>query len=376
MITTVVMVGAEVEGGGPVSWIASARRAAAADLLAMLARQPLTSRVILVSPQLGELAALPMSHYVQSEPGSLHVGQTLAALVQAYNIERLLYLGGGAAPLLPEAALADVLQRLATAEALVITNNQFASDWLALAPATTIAQWTERLPRDNMLGWVLSAEAGLPVETLPPAASSRLDIDTPVDLLALRLHPGVQGHLRAYLADLPLPAARVRQALAVLATPASHIFVAGRLGPDVWSAMNRATRSWLRVVSEERGMVSSGRQERGEARSLLAAHVAAVGIKPFFEMLGQWAEAAFIDTRVLLAHHGLWPDDRSRFASDLGRLEEIDDDWLRAFSEAAYEAPIPVVLGGHGLMAGAMLAFCELLENEKGGATPAAAGRR
>lgn len=111
-------------------------------------------------------------------------------------------------------------------------------------------------------------------------------------------------------------------------------------------------------------MVSSGRQARGEARSLLAAHIEAVGLDAFFETLAAWSGAAFIDTRVLLAHHGRWPDAPSRFASDLGQAEQVEDDWLRAFTEAAVAAPIPVILGGHGLMSGAMLALCEALHGE------------
>lgn len=366
MITAVVMVGEGATEGEAATWVTGARRAAAADLLELLARQPLVSRVILVSPEEGGLAELPKSDYVASARGAIHVGEMLAEIVEAYDISHLLYLGGGSAPLLTAEMLQEIVQRLAAAERLAITNNQFASDWLAVTPARILGQWQKRLPRDNMLGWVLSAEAGMPLEAQAETAASRLDIDTPLDLLALKLHGGAGQHLRSYLDGLTLPVARLEAALDVLATPASHVFIAGRLAPNVWSALNSVTRSWLRVVSEERGMVSSGRQERGEVRSLLAAHVEVVGVRPFFDTLSQWAEAAFIDTRVMLAHHGLWPDEASRFASDLGNVDGVKDRWLRAFTVAALEAPIPVILGGHGLMAGDMLAFCEILRERAG----------
>lgn len=362
MITAVVMVGEGAAQGGVATWVQRARRAAAADLLEALNRQPLVSRVILVSPELDGLEELPISDYVESNRGAIHVGETLAQIAERYSISHLLYFGGGSAPLITENMLQEVVQRLAAAERLVITNNQFASDWLAVTPAQILEAWQERLPRDNMLGWVLSAEAGLPLEAQPVTAASRLDIDTPLDLLALKLHGGGGQHLQRYIDSLTLPITRLEAALDVLATPASHVFIAGRLAPNVWSALNRVTRSWLRVVSEERGMVSSGRQARGEVRSFLAAHIEVVGVEPFFDALSQWTEAAFIDTRVLLAHHGLWPDVSSRFASDLGNVDGVEDDWLRAFTAAALEAPIPVVLGGHGLMSGAMLAFCEILQ--------------
>lgn len=107
-------------------------------------------------------------------------------------------------------------------------------------------------------------------------------------------------------------------------------------------------------------MVSSGRQERGEVFSLLAAHLEAVGVEPFFADLRSWADAALIDTRVLLAHHQLWPADEDRFASDLGWADQVADPWLRRLTHAAEEAGVPVLLGGHGLVSGALFALADL----------------
>ena len=212
-----------------------------------------------------------------------------------------------------------------------------------------------------MIAWVLSTEANLPVQAQPTTAASRLDIDTPTDLLALRLHPGSKPILRHFLAGLSLDMSRLEAALDVLAKPASQVFIAGRIGPEVWLALNRVTHCWLRIFSEERGMASSGRRDRGEAYSLLAEYIDVVGLTQFFDRLALRADAAFIDTRVLLAHHQLWPPEAERFASDLGLIDQMSDGWLKDFTEAALSAPIPVVLGGHGLIAGDMLAFCELL---------------
>lgn len=368
-VTAVVMVGERDGAENAVAWIQQARRLAAKDLMAQLAQQPLIERIILASPHNEEFEGAAYDEYVCTAPGPIHVGQQLAALVEEHDISHLLYFGGGAAPLLEDEVLGEVVDRLAAARELVVTNNQFASDWFGITPAARIAGWVPRLPRDNMFAWVLSSEAGLPVEAQPVGASSRLDIDTPIDLMALLLHPDTKPNLAAYLQTLPLPRAKVEQALQILGTPASHAYLTGRIGPEVWSAINRVTRSWLRVVSEERGMVSSGRQAHGEVRSMVAEHIEAVGMQRYFELLAEWSEVAFIDSRVLLAHHKLWPDAASRFASDLGQVEQVEDEWLRAFTEAAVEASIPVILGGHGLMAGAMLAFCSFIEKKSAAAS-------
>lgn len=361
MITAVVMVGATEAAAGPVAWVQGARQAATRDLLDQLARQPLIGRLILVSPDAAAIATPAVTDTIQTQPGAIHVGQQLLDITNRFQPDGLLYFGGGSAPLLGDETLAEVVAQLASAEQTLFTNNRFASDWAGFTPASILADWVEQLPQDNMLGWVLSAEAGLAVQAQPASAAGRLDIDTPTDLLTLRLHPRTKPHLRAYLDSLPLDTAPLAKALAVLKTPASQVFITGRFGPDVWQALNRTTRSWLRVLSEERGMISSGRHLRGEVFSFFANYLAAVGPERFFANLPQWADVAFIDSRVLMAHYGRWPAEAERFASDLGLLDQIADGWLRDFTAYALACPIPIILGGHGLMAGDMLAFCELL---------------
>jgi hypothetical protein len=71
--------------------------------------------------------------------------------------------------------------------------------------------------------------------------------------------------------------------------------------------------------------------------------------------LARLADAAIVDTRVLLAHRfgadeAAWPIAEDRFASDLLLADRIADPWLRDLTASAAEAPIPVVLGGHTLV--------------------------
>lgn len=374
MITAVVMVGENSDGHhagpespNPVAWVQDARRAAAADLVTQLSRLDLLERLILVSPDpLGTSESIRTPDnfhldYWKSPPGPVHVGQYLTDITNRFQVNRLLYFGGGSAPLLSDVALRELTDQLAHLEIGAITNNKYASDWVGVTPASILSEWTPRLPHDNMLGWVLSSEAGLPVKSLPPTAANRLDIDTPSDLLTLRLHPDTGPHLAQFLAQLPLDTSHLAAAMAILATPASHVFISGRLSPAPWHRLNMATQCWLRVFSEERGMVSSGRLERGEVYSLLADHIELIGLAAFFTTLAQQVQVAFIDTRVLLAHRGSWPSENDRYASDLGLVDQIKDPWLRDFTTAALEAPIPVILGGHGLLAGDLLALCDLL---------------
>ena len=103
-------------------------------------------------------------------------------------------------------------------------------------------------------------------------------------------------------------------------------------------------------------MRASGRQERGEVRSLLADCLETVGTEGFFDEMANLANGLLLDSR------GLWPSKHDRFNSDLHCWEEIENPFLRRFTQAAAQAQIPVVLGGHSVVAGGLMALVESLE--------------
>lgn len=106
-------------------------------------------------------------------------------------------------------------------------------------------------------------------------------------------------------------------------------------------------------------MRASGRQSRGEVRSLLSEYLDLVGVEQFFQHLGSMADAILLDNRVILASRGLWPCDADRFHSDLLRDDQVGDPFLRALTLAARSATVPVVMGGHSLVAGGLAVLLE-----------------
>ncbi len=112
-------------------------------------------------------------------------------------------------------------------------------------------------------------------------------------------------------------------------------------------------------------MRASGREARGEVRSLLGFYVDSVGPRRFFESLGKLGQAAFLDSRVVFNHRGLRPSAADRFHSDLLEAEAIADSFVREFTAAAREAPIPVLLGGHSLVSGGLWALIDAAWQER-----------
>ena len=339
-----------------------ARQAAARDLIEQALNLPGLDPIIVLSDQaewLETLRDLPL-HLEYSLPDqAFHFGTALARLVEHYDLKRCLYFGGGSAPLLSDVTLSQVVQAVLSDAPLLVTNNAHSSDWAAFAPASAVLALCRWLERDNALAWIWQEQTGYPVRVLPRSTATQMDIDTPFDLLALARHPATRPHLRSFLDRLDWPSAHLDAAVKVMRRDASRVIIAGRVSSWTWQMLEKATRAWIRVFAEERGMRASGRQARGEVRSLLNDYLDLVGVERFFVHLGRLGDAILLDSRVILASRGLWPCDADRFHADLMIDAQVSDPFLRALTLAARTAPVPVVMGGHSLVAGGLAVLLE-----------------
>ncbi len=345
--------------------LAGAHQAAARDLLETLMHTGAVGRAVVATddPAWGEtLTDLPIEVDLDPPDQPFHFGQRLAGLIERYEARRVLYSGGASAPLLGAGQWYEMLGRLARAERLVITNNLHSCDWAGFTPVLEVLPLLARQTSDNAIAWALAHEGTLPVESLPPSAATRFDLDTPTDLLIAQRHPGIGPHLRRYLDGLGWAAPQVDGVLAEMAREGGSLLLAGRVSEAAWAALERATRCWVRVFAEERGMRASGRQARGEVRSLLADHLDRVGVERFFEELAELAQGVLLDSRVILAARRLWPSTADRFRSDLLRWEQVAEPFLRRFTRAAAETQVPIVLGGQSVVSGGLMALVEVFE--------------
>lgn len=346
-----------------------AHRAAARDLLEGLLVTGMVGRAVVATddPDWGAtLAGLPVEVDLDPLDEPFHFGRRLAGLIERYGAQRVLYSGGGSAPLLGTGRWVEVLARLGEAERLVVSNNLHSCDWVGFVPATDMAPLVAREANDNAIAWMLAHEGGLPVEDMPASAAARFDLDTPADLLIAERHPGVGPHLRRFLDGLGWDGRPLDSVLATMAREGASLAVVGRASAAAWAALERATRCWVRVFAEERGMRASGRQERGEVRSLLADYLELVGVEGFFEELAELADGVLFDNRVILAARRLWPSASDRFNSDLYRWDKVEDPFLRRLTRAAATARVPVVSGGHAVVAGGLMALVEAFEMQRG----------
>jgi hypothetical protein len=53
------------------------------------------------------------------------------------------------------------------------------------------------------------------------------------------------------------------------------------------------------------------------------------------------------------------PSRSDRFYSDLGQWQSVEEPFVKALTESAAEAAVPVILGGHSLVSGGIMALVQ-----------------
>jgi hypothetical protein len=352
-------------GGSPIEHqLANALAESALDLLDQALATDAFERAILVTDNDAIGARVPVGVVVDRDTEPFQFGSRLASLIRAEKIQRPVYVGAGGLPLMNGSDLAAIANHLRQEQNIVITNNYFSADMVAFAPGSAIEE-IDAAQSDNFLPRLLHDQAGLASRPLPRSPETQFNIDSPADLAILKVTGGGGPRLAKFVDAFDIDVEAYRRLSLCLVDAKAELLLAGRVGSQVWPYLESETACRLRVYSEERGMQAAGRDASRQARSLLAFHLREVGCERFFGELGELADAACIDTRPMLSHLGVAASRADRFWSDLGRPDEIQDAFLKEFTQAASDASIPVLLGGHSLIAGGLMLLNEAAWREE-----------
>jgi hypothetical protein len=282
-------------------------------------------------------------------------GERLRVLVQALpGGTGLVVLGSGAMPLATARHAAAFVAIAGSGERRALANSFYSADVIAVGDAAALARVPD-LPGDNALPRWLAEEAGFEVDDLRRRWRLAVDLDSPLDVLL------TGGQLAGI--DVAPALDRIERVRAVAAGARAELVVAGRTSSATLRWLERSTASRTRALVEERGLRTIGpswparppeRRQR-PPRSVLGLLLDDRGPEAFGTVLAELADAAIVDTRVLLAHRlgadeTRWPGAEDRFASDLLLADQILDPWLRALTISARDSAIPTLLGGHTLV--------------------------
>ncbi|MEA2654114.1 MAG: hypothetical protein QOI37_1341 [Chloroflexota bacterium] len=271
----------------------------------------------------------------------------------------LVVLGSGSIPLATAADRRAFVSAARDDRRRVLANNYYSADVVAISRIDSLPA-IPALPSDNALPRWLDEVAGYPVEDLRSRWRLGFDIDGPLDLILL-------GARAPRGLDLGLVGSRLAASRAVAGDPRAELLVSGRTSATALGWIEGHAAARVRAWVEERGLHAGSRlaqaAERGDVgasrarppRSVLGTLLDRDGPGALGDHLARFADAALVDTRVLLAHHlgsdpSEWPSPEDRAASDLLLAERIADPWLRELTQSAIDAPIPILLGGHTLV--------------------------
>jgi hypothetical protein len=292
------------------------------------------------------------------------VGARRALANAAGSVDAVGYAGAGALALLDDAGLDALLSPI---PGEVVANNRFSADAFVVAGdlerALAVLQTCDG---DNGAPRALN-DAGWAWRDLRATASVRFDVDTTLDLALLRLATRLEGtrpldgSVRGFLemarlpGDRPLEVPHLEELGAVIRDRTAELVVAGRIPTTTWQMLETETACRIRALVEERGMRSA--TTTGDApRSVLAALMARSSPADLLTELARLGDAVVLDTRVLMAAVAgsadaeAWPPEEERFASDFGDASRVATPWLRELVEAAVDASVPFLFGGHALV--------------------------
>ncbi len=289
-------------------------------------------------------------------------GARLRDLLGADRPAGLVVLGSGAIPLATAGDRRAFVAAASGDERYALANNRYSADIVAIARIDTLPEVPD-LPGDNAFPRWLEEVAGYHVDDLRRRWRLAFDIDGPLDLILLGMTVGAP-------IDVATATSRLAAVRSVAADRRAELLVAGRTSAATLAWLEGHTEARIRAWVEERGLRAASRlaleaeatpgptSRTRPARppsSVLGALLERDGPGSLGTHLARFADAAIVDSRVLLAHRlgtheGHWPAAEDRFASDLLLPARIADPWLRDLTAAAAEAPIPVLLGGHTLV--------------------------
>jgi hypothetical protein len=327
---------------------------------------------------------------VAGPPDGRSFGERLGAAIRARTgggraTGGAIVLGSGSIPLARVADLRRFVEVAAGPAGNALANNRYSADVVAVSRAEDLAELPP-LPVDNALPRWLEERAGVAVADLRSRWRLGVDIDTPLDLIVLGDPAGrdlAAAADRAAAGDRhgtePLIGERLAALSEVLTNRRAELLVAGRVSSSTLQWLESGVACRVRALIEERGLRAASRLAQAGAvagsrppRSVLGELLDRDGPESLCRTIATLADAALIDTRVLLAHRhgadesammppaaassGRWPAAEDRFASDLLRPESIADPWLRALTESAAASPTdhPILLGGHTLVNGGL----------------------
>jgi len=339
---------------------------------------------------------------VERSAKEFHFGRTLQRVTKKYDLDGFVYFGSGSGVLLDDQQLQDLVIFCQRNENAALFNNFFSVDFAAVANCKLLLNkldsianeernklshqrdyfvpisqnppsrenyldaYVKMLATDNSLGLFLAEHLDWKPYSLPRNSGTQFDIDTPTDIVLLKKFGMSNSFAAKFLASTWIDHPQLPHIIDLLSQRKARLYVIGRVNPHAWSFLGQRVACNTNILSEGRGMFSYQRAQEDGIRSIIGSYISRDNLQDqFFAELEKVADGALIDTRPIFAYQRPLPQRADRFYSDLFMSEKITDPLVRDFTEQAAKANIPIILGGHSLVAGGLYLLAEIGWKEK-----------
>lgn len=334
--------------------LSAACQASACDLVCSL-KSLVPTIIVICSPDSSDMFQSVGAHVVDVEnQEEFHFGDTLKRIISEYALQSVLYFGSGSGTLLTTQQLVDIVGFSQRTDSAALFNNFYSCDFAIFTDTASLVALP--IPEtDNGLGFLL-ADSGVDCFSLPRSLASQFDLDTPIDLLLLKMAGRSGSRLHELLAGLSFDHPSLAQITELLVERTALVYLVGRVNPATWQAFEQQVACRTAGMIEGRGMKAYADRKPSILSNLFGER----GFSDFFAALENSADAAIIDSRPLLARNGHLPSPHERFSSDLFRVSELEDPLWREFTRQALDCSIPILLGGHSLASGGLYLLSEI----------------
>ena len=291
---------------------------------------------------------------------NFNFGKYLLKIINKYSLDKIFYFGAGSCYFLNTDELKFISEN--TLQGQFISNNPISSDFISFASSDLNNEIILNFPNiDNYFSSYLMSRTSLKYIKMPISLGSIFDIDTPNDFAILSKITNNSGRIGNYMSNNIFKNIDLDKLLKILSSKSNEIFVYGRINPLNLYMAERNISCKIRFLSEERGL-----KIRGKASASLLKHVFNLeNLNIFLDMFENICSAGIFDTRVIFSLFAGKYDQEDVYLSDMKMWEKINNPFIKSFTKKISESKVPIILGGHSVVNGGLMALSNLVKGEK-----------
>lgn len=290
----------------------------------------------------------------------IDIGQYLLKIINRHSLDKIFYLGAGSCYFLTTDELKFISEN--TINGQFISNNPISSDFISFSSSDLTNEIILNFPNiDNYFSSYLMSKTSLKYLKMPVSLGSIFDIDTPNDFAILSKITNNSGRIGNYISQSIFKNIDLDKFIKILSSKSSEIFIYGRINPLNLYMAEKNIPCKIRFLSEERGL-----KIRGKASASLLEYIfKQENFDNFFKLFENICNGGIFDTRAIFSLFAGEYAQEDVYLSDMKIWQKIKNPFIKSFTKRVSESQVPVILGGHSIVNGGLMALSNLVRGKK-----------